>query len=195
MAPDTTPQAKEKIGSRIKRFRENKSISIDDLAVRTGLDGAFLRALEEEDIYPSLGPLLKIARCLGQRLGTFMDDQISDGPLVVRAAERTEELSMLKGKDKPVALRFHSLGKGKSDRHMEPFFIEIFPEPDEDRKLSSHEGEEFIVVTSGRVEIVYAGTSHILGAGDSVYFNSIVPHYVGAKDGKAEIYAVLYFPD
>jgi transcriptional regulator with XRE-family HTH domain len=185
----------QKVGARIKRLREDKSLSRDELSSRSGLDIDFLQALEEENIYPSLGPLLKIARGLGIRLGTLLDDQFSQDPLVVRIEDRKQELSMLKGKDKPVALKFHSLGRGKKDRHMEPFYIEILPEPAEDKKLSSHEGEEFIVVLSGEVEVVYGQKSSILKAGDSIYYNSVVPHYVSCRGSKAEIYAVLYFPE
>ncbi|MFO7718375.1 MAG: helix-turn-helix domain-containing protein [Thermodesulfobacteriota bacterium] len=187
--------AKSKVGKRIRTFREEQELALDDVANRTGLDTAFLRALEEDEVYPSLGPLLKVARALGTRLGTFLDDHLSEDPLIVRQTEREEELSMLKGKDKPVSLRFHSLGKGKSDRHMEPFYVEIYPES-EPQQLSSHEGEEFIVVVGGQVELVYGENRYFLGPGDSMYYNSIVPHHVGAAgETKAEIYAVMYFPD
>ncbi len=185
----------EKVGSRIKRLREAREISRDELAARSGLNLDFIEAIEEDNIYPSLGPLLKIARVLGLRLGTFLDDQFSKDPLIVRREGRKEELSMHKGKDKPVALRFHSLGRGKKDRHMEPFYIEILPEPEEDKKLSFHEGEEFIVVLSGEVEVFYGQEVHILKAGDSIYYNSVVPHYVSCRGDRAEIYAVLYFPE
>ncbi len=185
----------EKVGARIKRLREDKGLARDELSSRSGLDIDFLKALEEENIYPSLGPLLKIARGLGIRLGTLLDDQFSQDPLIVRIEDRKQELSLLKGKDKPIALKFHSLGRGKKDRHMEPFYIEILPEPAEDKKLSSHEGEEFIVVLSGEVEIFYGQKTSILKAGDSIYYNSVVPHYVSCRGSRAEIYAVLYFPE
>jgi quercetin dioxygenase-like cupin family protein len=62
--------------------------------------------------------------------------------------------------------------------------------------LSSHEGEEFIVVVSGEVEIIYGQETHVLKPGDSIYYNSIVPHHVSSRNNKkAEIYAVLYFPE
>jgi len=185
----------EKIGARIKRFREDRGLSLEEVGERSGLEVEFLKAVEEENVYPSLGPLLKIARVIGIRLGTFLDDQVSQDPLVVRRGERKEELSMLKGKDRPVALKFHSLGRGKKDRHMEPFYIEILPEPDEDKKLSSHEGEEFIVVLSGEVEVAYGNDVRVLNAGDSIYYNSVIPHYVSCRGERAEIYAVLYFPE
>ena len=185
-----------RVGERIRAFREKQNLSLADLAGRTGLDEAFLQAVETDDLYPSLGPLLKIARALGLRLGTFLDDHVSRDPLIVRLGERSQELSMHQAGDQPASHTYYSLGKGKTDRHMEPFFIEMTPEPEEAKSLSSHEGEEFIVVVSGEVEIVMAREAHVLSPGDSIYFNSIVPHHVGcAGTEPAQIYAVLYFPE
>ncbi len=185
----------ETVGARIKKFREKKNVSLEELAQRTGLDQDFLAAVEE-GLYPSLGPLLKVARGLGLRLGTFLDDSISKDPVIVRLSERQEELITHKGKGKPEELRFHSLGRGKSDRHMEPFYIEVLPESGKDQALSSHEGEEFIVVISGQVKLVHGQDTQILEAGDTAYYNSLVPHHLGCHgQSKAEIYAVLYIPD
>ncbi len=79
---------------------------------------------------------------------------------------------------------------------MEPFYIEIHPESGRDKKLSSHEGEEFIVVVSGEVEIIYGQETHVLKPGDSIYYNSVVPHNVSSRGNEtAEIYAVLFFPE
>ncbi|MFW6323769.1 MAG: helix-turn-helix domain-containing protein [Desulfovibrionales bacterium] len=187
---------KEKIGKRIKKYRQEQAISVEELAERTRLAPSFISALEDEDLYPSLGPLLKITRTLGVRLGTFLDDVTGTDPCVVRAKERSEELTMHKARSKPASLHFHSLGKGKIDRHMEPFFIRIKPEPDEDQALSSHEGEEFILVHSGSIQVLHGNEKYELGPGDSIYFNSIVPHFVGCSGKEeAEIYAVLYFPE
>ncbi len=184
------------IGKKIKKNREMEEMSLDDLARRSGLDTDFIRSVEENDVYPSLGPLLKIARGLGVRLGTFLDDTVVQDPLIVREKDRQEELTMLKGKEKPATLRFYSLGKGKGDRKMEPFFIEVLPESAQEKKLSSHEGEEFIAVVSGQVELAYGHETYVLNAGDSVYYNSIVPHNVAAaSESPAKIYAVLYFPE
>ena len=61
--------------------------------------------------------------------------------------------------------------------------------------LSSHEGEEFIVVVSGEVELVYGKETFLLHPGDSMYYNSVVQHLVRAANGKpATIYAVVYMP-
>jgi len=185
-----------KINNRIKTYMEKRQMDVKGLAKTTGLETDFIRTMLKEDIYPPLGPLMKIARALGVRLGTFLDDQQTNDPYIVRKAERAAEFSVLGGKNKAPALNFYALGKGKTDRHMEPFFVEILPESAEDKTLSSHEGEEFIAVVNGSIEVIYGKETHVLNTGDSVYYNSIVPHYVSCAGGeKAQIHAVIYIPE
>ncbi|SLM31841.1 HTH-type transcriptional regulator [Desulfamplus magnetovallimortis] len=185
-----------KVSKRIEDFMEKRDISIEQLAELTSLDKAFLQTMLNESIYPPLGPLMKIARALGVRLGTFLDDQESSDPFIVRRSEKEAEFNVLAGEGKSNALTFYSLGKGKTDRHMEPFFVEIMPESAKEKNLSSHEGEEFIVVHKGTIEMLYGNEVYILNEGDTVYYNSIVPHYIScAGDEKAEIHAVIYIPE
>lgn len=178
-----------KLGLRVAKYRENLGLSQEQLAVNSGVDESYIEDVEAGRIYPPVGILVKLSRALGQRLGTFMDDQYKPDPIVVRGSDRVEETSA-KGADGHY--HYFPLGKGKSDRHMEPMFIRILP--DDIQKTSSHEGEEFIVVVSGKVIVKYGKEEHILGVGDSIYFNAVVPHFVGAVDGLAEIYAVVYTP-
>ena len=185
-----------KLGARIKKWRENQNMSRKDLAEATGLTEIFITTLEEESLCPSIGPLEKIARALNVRLGTFMDDQISRDPIISRADDRNVDLAMQRARDKRAAYCYHSLARGKSDRAMEPFFVQIQPEPEEDHKLSSHQGEEFIILQSGRLKVIYGNETFFLEPGDTIYYNSIVPHYVGAEGNEpAGIYAVIYNPD
>ena len=185
-----------KLGARIKNWRENQGMSRQQLAESTGLTEQFITTLEEENLCPSIGPLQKIARALNVRLGTFMDDQISRDPIISRKNEREIDLTIQRAQGKRAAFIFHSLAHGKSDRAMEPFFVEILPEPEGDRNLSSHQGEEFIMLQYGRLKVVYGNEEFVLEPGDTIYYNSIMPHYVGADGGEpAGIYAVLYNPD
>lgn len=188
----------KKLGDRIRAYREGQEVSREELATRTGLSVDFLTALEEEDVTPSIGPLLKIALALGQRLGTFMDDVIDGDMCKTCRVDRAEDDAVLrKARGKRASFCYHSLGKAKTDRHMEPFFIEVYPDEEGtgEKPLSSHEGEEFIVVVAGELEVILGKEHHILGPGDSIYYNSVVPHYVGCGNAqKTDIYAVLYIP-
>lgn len=78
------------IGEKIKSLRTNQEISIQELAERAGLTVEQVSRIEENIDIPSLAPLIKIARALGVRLGTFLDDQTSEaGPVICRKGGRT----------------------------------------------------------------------------------------------------------
>ena len=184
------------IGDKIKQIRESKGISRDDLALRCKLDQEQIRIIEEEKMEPSLAPLIKIARSLGVRLGTFLDDHENMGPVLSFAGEEKEAVSFSNEKTKSRAhLDFFALASGKTGRHMEPFFITIAPEETKNYQLSTHEGEEFIYVLEGTVEIDYGKEKYQLKKGDSIYFDSIVAHNVHSFGNEtAKIVAVVYAP-
>jgi quercetin dioxygenase-like cupin family protein len=92
-------------------------------------------------------------------------------------------------------MEYDSLAKQKAGRSMEPFVIDIQPSEERNFKLSAHEGEEFIYVLEGSVEIDYGKQQYTLNAGDSIFYDSIVQHHVhGAPGQAAKILAVVYIP-
>ena len=135
-----------------------------------------------------------MARALNARLGTFMDDVQCADPIITRSEQREADLTMQRTRNKSASYRYHALGKGKADRNMEPFYIDIMPD-DGPTALSSHQGEEFIIVVSGQLKVIYGKEEHLLGSGDTIYYNSIVPHHVGAVGGSpCSIFAIIYYP-
>jgi len=185
------------IGEKIKALRESRQISVEDLMERTGLAQEQIERIESNVDIPSLAPLIKIARALGVRLGTFLDDQDGSGAVVCRKEEHTD--NSISFSNNAVSARthmqYHSLSASKADRHMEPFIIDINQTDENTYELSSHEGEEFIYVMEGVVEIAYGRKKHVIEAGDSIYYDSIVPHHVHGFEGQAaRILAVVYTP-
>ncbi|MFA6802909.1 MAG: cupin domain-containing protein [Candidatus Methanomethylophilaceae archaeon] len=179
-----------KLGKRVSKYREQLGLTQEQLAVNSGLELVFVQDVENGLVYPPISSIIKFSRALGQRVGTFMDDQFQPDPIIVEANDRIEETASSRGAKGHY--HYFPLGKGKTDRHMEPLFIKI--EEDDVKEISSHEGEEFIIVVSGKVLMRYGKEEKVLTVGDSVYYNSVVPHFIGAVDGPAEIYAVLYVP-
>ena len=186
------------IGSKIRGLRETKNLSVEEIAERSGLTVEQINSIENDVNLPSLGPLIKIARALGVRLGTFMDDSDALGPIVTRAKDREADssISFSNGAvDARKHMEYHPLAQQKAGRHMEPFIIDINPEESPEFQLSAHEGEEFIYVMQGEVEIVYGKETYKLGEGDSIFYDSIVKHHVHGAPGKsAKILAVVYIP-
>ena len=186
------------VGSKIKGIRESKNISIDEIVESSGLSKDQIESIENGQNMPSLGPLIKIARALGVRLGTFMDDNDSIGPVICRAEDRERDHSISFSNDATDArkhMEYHPLAQQKAGRHMEPFIIDIAPNDNLDYKLSAHEGEEFIYVMEGDVELVYGKEVYTLKEGDSIFYDSIVKHHIHGAPGKsAKILAVVYIP-
>ena len=184
------------IGAKIKNIRESKGISLEDVAERSGLSIDQISRIEGNIDFPSLAPLIKIARILGVRLGTFLDDQTEIGPVICRKGDHENSISFSNNATKARKhMEYCSLSKEKSGRHMEPFLIDIASSDGVDFTLSTHEGEEFIFVLEGGVEINYGKDTFILEAGDSIYYDSIVAHHVhAANGGTAKILGVVYTP-
>lgn len=184
------------LGKKVKQIRESKKVSQEEMAEKTNLDIDQLNKIEQGEVLPSLSPLIKIARALGVRLGTFLDDNGNLGPAISRADEHEKGVrfsSQQSGSREH--LNFLSLASDKMGRNMEPFIIEIEPGQQSNYMLSSHEGEEFIYVLKGQIEINYGKDVFKLEKGDSVYMDSIVSHNVHAGNNEpASILAVVYAP-
>jgi transcriptional regulator with XRE-family HTH domain len=183
-----------RVAKKIATVRDSLRLSVEELAERSGCDAALIRRIEAGDLVPSLAPLVKIARALGVRLGTLLDDDTGLGPVVTRKdqAAGASRLRSLETGGAAGTLDFFSLAPGKTARHMEPFLVTVHPGGG---APSSHEGEELLYVLDGRVEISYGKETHALGPGDSIYYDSIVPHRVSAAGGAdARLLAVVYAP-
>jgi uncharacterized cupin superfamily protein/DNA-binding Xre family transcriptional regulator len=189
-------QPEKSIGAKIVALRESKSISRNELAERSGLTPEQVEAIEEQSIIASLSALMKIARSLGVRLGTFLDDDNTLWPVIVRNEEAKRTISFSSQVSSSHSnLNFFSLAGSKAGRHIEPFLIDIQPANNQELVLSTHEGEEFLYVLEGAIKISYGNTEEVLHAGDSIYYDSIVAHYVcSADDQPAKILAVVYTP-
>jgi transcriptional regulator with XRE-family HTH domain/mannose-6-phosphate isomerase-like protein (cupin superfamily) len=196
-------------GERIIELCKTYSLTRETLAERSGLDIGLIQRIEEGYI-PDLAPLLKISRALGVRLGTLLDDHEELGPVITRSGQAGEASRFITGLPgsasggaqagtakaetaKHQGLVFRTLAADKAGRHMEPFIVDI--QPDAEQAKSTHEGEEFIHVLSGKLSLEYGSESYVLSGGDSVYYDSIVPHRLSAGEGKPlRILAVIYTP-
>ncbi|GHV69856.1 XRE family transcriptional regulator [Spirochaetia bacterium] len=201
--------SKRSPGERIVELCKTYSLTRETLAERSGLDIELIRRIEEEGHIPDLAPLLKISRALGVRLGTLLDDHEGLGPVIVRAGQAPAAARFITGLPEEGAaekaggktaghqgLTFNALAADKGGRHMEPFIVDIDPTAEQEK--STHEGEEFIYVLSGKISLAYGKDEWELNTGDSIYYDSIVPHRVlaagGPAAGPAQILAVIYSP-
>lgn len=185
--------SEKSIGERIREIREEKGYSLEDLSRITGMSPSVLSQIENHMSSPSLGVLIKLSKALEVPLGRFLGEEREEPFTIVRKDERKPAARFGTKAGVRYGYYYESLGHGMKDRHMEPFLVTL--EKVDDPSLlqpSTHEGEEFIFVLEGEVEVELAGHRDILQAGDAIYYHSKLPHLVKAKDGEAKILAVIY---
>ncbi len=184
------------IGKLVAQMREEKSLSIEQLAQLSGLSSEKLTDIEAGKTMPSIGVMIKISRSLGARLGTLLDGKESRSAVVTRASESSSNSSTASSNVHTEGFDFFPLAQGKLDRHMEPFIIEILPDTKHNSTSSEHEGEEFLYILEGCVDISYGAEQYRLERGDSIYYDSIVPHTITnhSLTQTAKALAVVYTP-
>ncbi len=182
------------IGAKIKTLRTSKKKTLQDVANDTGFSPALISQIENNNVSPPIATLSRIAKVLGVRVGYFFKD---DGP--------EEEYEVIRKDELPVITRvisrtghkhgytYHALTYKKRDKAMEPFMLSVDPGTADDEMLYSHEGEEFLLILEGEVELLLGEERIVLFSGDSVYFQSTLRHRLLSHGGKpAKVLAVLY---
>ena len=182
-----------RVGERIKSLREIRGLSLKEVADRTGFSTALLSQMENHLVSPSLGTIIKLAKTFGIQVGDFFGETRREPFTIVRKDER-KRVSRFASKDGVAyGYSYESLGFDKKDRHMEPFIITLEPATLKSSKTSTHDGEEFIFVLEGAMEVILGDHRDILYPGDSIYYDSNVPHRVQCHEGNiTKILAVLY---
>ena len=183
------------IGEKIKKLREERGYSLPEMAQKTGFSSALLSQIENHMISPPLGTLIKIGQALDVPIGYFFEDK-SEAPFVIVRSEERAHISRVASKEGiKFGYRYESLAQDKKNRYMEPFLVTLEPATKKDRNAYSHEGEEFIFVLEGEMEVTLEDHTDILRPGDCIYFESKLRHRVECVGGtEARILAVIHAP-
>ncbi|MBC8420753.1 MAG: cupin domain-containing protein [Proteobacteria bacterium] len=180
------------VGERVKAVREARNLSLQDISQRTDIDVSLLEQIESGSLAPPLGTVIKLAKALDLKMGYFISGEDNRPFTVVRKTDRKVVSRYDSKKGKHYGYGYESLAPHKKDRHMEPFLVSLDPAETEEER-STHDGQEFIYVMEGVMEVRLADEIHILESGDAIYYDSTVPHLVKCHGKKrTRILAVLY---
>jgi transcriptional regulator with XRE-family HTH domain len=184
-----------KVGERIRALREQKGLSLQEMAERTGYSSALLSQIENHLISPPLGALIKIAKALAVKVGAFFGEDPREPFTIVRKNERRLASRFASKEGVSYGYSYESLGFDKKDRQMEPFLVTLEPALIKSEKLSAHEGEEFIFILEGEMEAILGDHKDVLYPGDCIYYDSSIPHKVQChRETPAKILAVIWTP-
>ena len=163
------------IGPKIRAIRLKKKMGLVELGKHTGLSPAMLSKIERGQLFPTLPTLLRIALVFSVGLDYFFAGA-REKPLVavVRKAERVQLPERQDGKD--MSYRFESLDYPATERRFNSYYAEFLPVARDNVRLHTHAGVEFIYTLKGKLNVHIDGQEHALESGDSMYFDSGLPH-------------------
>ncbi|MBU2515857.1 XRE family transcriptional regulator [bacterium] len=188
--PESEEPGVEMVGDKIKKLREEKGLSIDDLSKMTGFDIEMLESIEKKELQPQLGTIIKLSKALDSAFSRVVSGVGDKLYSITRKHERKPISRSTSGKDKKQLYMYKSLAPEVKGRHMEALIVQL--EEQKDGEPSVHEGEEFIYVLDGMVSLKIGNEDHTLEPGDSVYYLSTTPHLICGQGKKATILAVIY---
>ena len=149
-----------------------------ELSKHTGLSPALLSKLERDLMHPTLPTLLRIAMVFSVGLEYFFNPEPKPVLEIVRKKDRLR-FPDAPGSEKP-AYWFESLDFPVQDRSLNSYFAEMEGESEK----HEHPGVELVYVIAGRMVLTVGESTHELGEGDAVYFDSTVPHSYGKAGAK-----------
>ncbi|HDQ03739.1 MAG TPA: XRE family transcriptional regulator [Deltaproteobacteria bacterium] len=173
---------KKSFGQGIKAYREERKMSIKDLAHESGYPANLLEKVEKDEITPPVALVLQLSRTLKVDVGALDDDK--------KSSSRVKSQKKRAG-----AYAYTHLTKTSSDKHLGAYRVTIEPKTAHEGVEYHHDGEEFIYVLKGRLSITVGKNTSVLERGECIHFNSALHHALSnPSDEKAELLVVLYIP-
>ncbi len=170
------------VGNKIRKERLKKKMSLDRVANETGFSIDYLKEIEAGKKIPPVGTLLQLAKALEIDSGFFLREQESSLKSRIRAyTKRTENYA------------YTTLTPGAESKHLKAFKVTIDAMQDHKGVGYQHEGEEFVYVLSGKIELTVGDHVNVLDVGESLHFNSGIRHKLrNIGKEKAEFLVVIY---
>jgi quercetin dioxygenase-like cupin family protein len=173
-------------GAKMKQLRQLRKTSFETLANKTGLSHRYLREIEEGKIIPPVSAVIQISKALSVDSGSFL------------SAEEQEALAKKRREGfykRTQVYSYKTLTPDAETKHMKAFLITIDPQQDHRMVDYRHEGEEFIYVLKGEVEVRVGENQNHLKKGETLHFDSGIPHKLrNLGDEEAKLLVVLYTP-
>jgi transcriptional regulator with XRE-family HTH domain len=172
------------IGKRIKTFRTERRITLEQLAKMTGFSKGYLSKVEKSDKAPPVSTLGTIGRALSVSISTLLGEETQRVSLCL---VRKDERPFFVTRDGTAfGYAYESMAYKYPNRIMEPFMLTL-PLAPKKRTLYQHEGEEILFVIQGTMRFFHGAEEYIVREGDCLYFDAFIPHFgesMGTEEAK-----------
>jgi transcriptional regulator with XRE-family HTH domain len=179
----------KQISERLRGLREVLELKADELANSCNISMEEYQAAETGNSDISVSMLQKIARKYNIALDVLMfGEEPKMSTYFVTRAEMGTSIERSK------AYKYQSLAAGFKNRDADPFIVTVEPKSEsEPVHFNSHSGQEFNYLLEGRMKFLIRDQEILLEKGDSIYFNSELPHAMRALDGKTVRFLAIIF--
>ena len=182
----------EELGKRIKKFRLQRKLSLQDLAEKTGFTKGYLSKVENSSKAPPVSTLAMVAKALNVTISEILgEEKKEDSICLVKMAERP----LIARSGSTFGYSYQALAQPYIQKHMEPYIL-AFPIHPKASPHFQHKGEEFMYVIEGTMKFFYGEKELMVEEGDCIYFDAAFPHY-GVCQGEKGVKClmVIYTPE
>lgn len=159
-----------RIGANLKTLRLESGLSQKSLAEATQFSPTLISRIESGLVRPSIATLELISQSLKVDIGYFFQDE-EKGQYSISQKEKRKTVPYQRG------YNIETLVDGMENRFMDPAIITLKEKGEEEKvELATHEGQEFMYVLDGKVELILGSKRFVLKQGDAAYWNGSVPH-------------------
>ena len=177
------------IGEKLRALRLKKKMGLVELGSHTSLSPALLSKIERGKLVPTLPTLLRISMVFNVGLEYFFTERAKKHVLEIVRKKNRLRFPATAGSGKP-GYFFESLDFPAVERKLNSYYAEFEALDPTEAREHHHPGVEFLFVIGGTLILKVGGEEHRLEAGDSVYFDSTVPHSY-RKEGRKPCSAVV----
>ncbi len=171
-------------GAKVQKLRESHGWSCEILAEATGQSPEFIQQVERNEISPSVSFLLRLAGALKVDPGTFLREE---------EKTRIRDMRTQAYEKRTQSYNYQTLTDGAESDHLRAFLVTIESRQTHKPVAYKHEGEEFIYVLEGHIELTLGGKIHDIKPGESIHFNSDIPHKLkNLSNETTRLLVVLY---
>jgi electron transfer flavoprotein alpha subunit len=154
-------------GEKIRKLRESHGWTLEDISKHTGQSPEAVQQVENNEVVPSVSFLLRLSKALNVDPGTFLKEEEK-----AAIQDRRAQAFIKRTKN----YYYQTLTPGAENQHLRGFMITIEPRQAHKPVAYKHEGEEFIYVMEGSLELTLGNKVNNLKVGESIHYNSEVPH-------------------
>jgi len=154
----------------LRTVRRQRGLTLEGLAERTGLTKSYLSKIERSHSTPSIAVAIKVAQALDVDVAQLFSERRDQDKIAVdRAADRSADRQ-----------RYRAVASGMLGKSMSPFVVRPTAGTGGDPHPlhALHDGQEFVFVHAGTIELEYGDATWTLTAGDSAYFDAAISHRI-----------------